>query len=270
VNATKHLRLILCLLLAVGFAAASVSARSVDEKFPLLQIGTKFCTNATVTSVERDFICVMHSQGMGSIRVEELSAELRARLGCDREPKREEVAAAAVAEAKSREGWWRGNIYDERHGGLKAPLLIAFLCLCLLAVVCQGVFARAICVKVGMQPTWSIYWPKFQWFQLYEAAGMSRYWALLRFIPVSMFSAKPDYWMFLLAFGALELFLHLVWSVNITRARGKNLLIAILVFLPLVHLIGWAYLAYSKGEGDEQEEPKPVAKRGPIMTLETA
>ena len=264
----KPAQLILFLLLAAFFPATSVSARSVDVKFPLLQIGTKFYTNATVTSVERDFICVMHSQGMGSIKVDELSADLRIRLGCDTEPEKEQVVAATVS-GGGMSGWWRHNVYDKKHGGLKATLLIPFLCLCLLALVLQAVYARAICIKVGMQPTRLIYYPKVQWFQLYEAAGMSRNWAWLRFIPISWLSKTPDYWMLLMAFGVLELFLHLIWSINITRARGKNPLISILVFLPLIHLIGWAYLASSKGD-EEEEEANPVTKRPPIMTLETA
>ena len=95
-TAAKYTRVLLCVLVAIAAFVANCFAKPTDIKFPVLEINSRTFTNVTVTTVERDFICLMHSRGMESIRVEELPADLRKQLGCDSIPKPVKVESPPI------------------------------------------------------------------------------------------------------------------------------------------------------------------------------
>src|SRR5712691_2936842 len=70
----------LCLIL-LGQPRGAMSA--MEEKFDLLQIGTRTYTNVTVTTKAKTYIFMLHSSGMANIKVAELSPDTRQKLGYD-------------------------------------------------------------------------------------------------------------------------------------------------------------------------------------------
>jgi hypothetical protein len=62
---------------------------------------------------------------------------------------------------------------------------------------------------------------------LLRAAGMSRWWFLAFFVPL------------------LNVLAWVLWCFNITRARDKGLLVAILLCLPVTSGLAFLYLALS-------------------------
>lgn len=63
----------------------------------------------------------------------------------------------------------------------------------------------------------------------------------------------------------VNLIAQVLWCVNITRARGKALIVALLLIFPLSSPFAALFLAFSGGN-QERKEPRRVA----IMTLEAA
>src|SRR5437868_9549341 len=69
------------LLGAVLLAGGKVATGNAEETFPVVQIGTKTYTNVTVTTKSKKYIFIMHSAGMTTIKIEDLSPELQEELG---------------------------------------------------------------------------------------------------------------------------------------------------------------------------------------------
>src|SRR3954447_6848327 len=57
-----------------------------EETFPVLQVGSQTYSNVTVTSKTSRYIVIMHSQGLTSIKLKELSQEVLHGLGYNVEP----------------------------------------------------------------------------------------------------------------------------------------------------------------------------------------
>src|ERR1043166_3662093 len=64
--------------LFVGVCAASAAT---EETFGTLQIGSQMYQNVTVTTKAKTYIVLMHAMGMNTVKVKELSPELRVKLG---------------------------------------------------------------------------------------------------------------------------------------------------------------------------------------------
>ncbi len=263
----KKMRIVLSL---AGFGLAAllfspVSARAVsEESFDVLKVGTHTYKNVTVTTKQKDYIFIMHSDGMSNIKVSELTPELREMLGYN--------AAAAAAENEKRSrivpAWAKQamakmdlpqlkhlgasimhpggtDLNAFSHSSLFLPTVAIFLVSYLLFCYC----AQLICRKTDNDPGLAVWLPIFQIFPLLKAANMPAGWFFAFLIPV------------------VNVVALITWSINISQARGKSGWVALWLLLPLTNLLAFLYLAFS---GTPQKKARRATPRVEIMTLETA
>src|SRR5436189_5728026 len=62
-------------------AAASALAQESEQKLEVLQIGTQTYSNVTVTTKAKTYVMFLHSAGVASIKVADLSPDARNQLG---------------------------------------------------------------------------------------------------------------------------------------------------------------------------------------------
>jgi hypothetical protein len=126
---------------------------------------------------------------------------------------------------------------EMKYGAIAgAVVFYLFFCLC----------CHLICSK-AKSPAGILAWiPPFQIFALLRAANMSALWFIALFIPF------------------INLLAHILWSLNIAKARGKGGLVALFLILPITNLLAFLYLAFSSGP------PPPPAPRYKSMALATA
>lgn len=234
----------------------------------MLQIGTHSYTNVTVTTKAKDYIFILHSTGMTSIKVEDLPAEIRQQLGYA------DPSAANVKTNKT-SGAWASQTLAKAKAKLtvpevrnvekevlakwakqapKIPLpqmtpkVIAIVIGVLLAIYLFHCFClKLICEKTGNEPGFLVWVPILQLFPLLQAAEMSGWWFVAFFIPL------------------LNVVASLVWCFKITQARGKSVLVAILLLLPGIGFLAFLYLAFSNGVSKQKNNG-----RIEIMAFETA
>ena len=227
-----------------------------EQKFDMLQIGTRTYRNVTVTTKTKDYVFLLHSDGMANIKVSELPSEVRHQLGyVDPEPPKSvstkanewakqsldkiETPQVKVFESQVQDAWatktFQGitfwplppKILWPATGGVVAFYL--FFCYC-----CQS-----LCQKTGKKPGALVWFPILKVFPLLTAASMSPWWLLA-------FPLAP-----------------LVWCFKIAKARGKNAAFGILLLLPIINVIPFLYLAFANGAA-----PAKQKRRVEIMTLE--
>jgi hypothetical protein len=250
----------LCRLIWLGFALVLARADSLaanaEETFAVLQIGTRTYTNVTVTTKARDYIFIVHSEGMTNVRIPDLPDDIREQLGYNQNSQASQgngvsnwaKQALGTGDMQGLEQAWRERSETTLQSIVVSPILVAailgasfliylFFCYC----------AMLICRKTGKEPGALIWLPVLQMFPLLRAAGMSPIWFLAFLLPV------------------LNILAQIVWSVKIADARGKSGIVALFLFLPLTNLFAFLYLAFS------DRPPKKERSRMPeIMTLETA
>jgi hypothetical protein len=258
----KYLRIgRLALAIALVVIASRASA-SVEQTFPVLQIGTQVYSNVTVTTKSKTYIFLLHSTGMANIKVADLSPELRETLGYASPgvtlSKNSASAAATwvkkeinhlnISNVQAR------NLREESQARIdklktvpRKQLYLVF------AIVVVFWFLRCachamICQKAGSPPGMLIWIPLLKLIPLLKAAKMSLGWVFL----------------FLLPLGALVV--DIVWSFKIATARGKGALTGLCLILPGINFFAFLYLAFSDGA----PAAKPMATRSRLMTLETA
>lgn len=227
--------LLLAMLVARPLAA-------VDIRLPLLKIGTDVFTNVTVYEMTQTDIFVRHERGFGNAKVSSLDDESLRLLGLKTDKPQEAkiggnaLGALTVDHVKSALASMHVNLPADTAAeelgkriqaspqllyGLLAGLFLGYLlyCLCL----------HRICVNAGSQPGVLVWLPILQAFPLLRAARMPAWWLLIFLIPI------------------LNILAHLLWCARITRACGKGMLTAILLFLPVTNVIALFYLAFSGG-----------------------
>ena len=244
---------------------AWVAEAALEDKFDVLQIGATTYQNVTITTKNKSYVFLLHSKGMTNIKVADLPSEVRLKLGYE-DPAAAQVktntpavwakntlARVETPEIKKLEtqvsSFWRGvpalsgvNIPPLNRNtlliaGLGLLALFLFHCYC----------CSLICKKSGSEPGPLVWVPVFQLFPLLKAATMSPWWFVGFLVP------------------GVNLIAQVLWSVNITRARGKALIVALLLIFPLSSPFAALFLAFS-GSNQERKEPRRVA----IMTLEAA
>lgn len=244
------------LILLPGTATAAE-----EDRFEVLQIGTRTYTNVTVTTKAKSYIFIVHKGGMTSIKTAELSLALRQQLGyAEIGPKvatnnaavwaKRELAKISVPSFKQLSQKWHAQPPAGLAAmGLTGPKLIfAVLGIALLLYLFYCYCCMLICHKTGNPPGVLVWLPVVQLFPLLRAAGMSGWWFLAYCVPV------------------LNIFAQVLWCLNIAKARGQSAWVGVLLFLPLINLFAFLYLAFSAGAPAEEEaEPEPK-----IMTLESA
>ncbi len=226
-------------------AASSLTA---EERFPTLQIGSQTYSNVTVTSKTPQYVVIMHSQGLTSLKLKELPQETLEQLGYDvgpppppptrspitallpqnleLDPKIKEMETKTIEEAKER----LRKIDPKILLGIVAALFLIYLfaCYCLML----------ICKKTGNEPGLLVWLPILQRIPLLKAAGMPVWWFVLWLLPFT------------------NLLAIVVWCFKICQARGKSAWLGFLLLLPLTNIMTFLYLAFA-----DRPEKEVVAEK---------
>jgi hypothetical protein len=257
----KPVRWFFLLVLLFPFLAHAV----LEQSFEALQIGTTTYRNVTVTTKNKNYVFILHSQGMTNLKVADLSPELRTKLGYEdpNAPKANTNAATAWArQTFSKLDVPQVKVVGERlsgllHGALPMPAQIPSFSRNQLLEIAGGLIALyllhcycclLICQKAGATPGFLIWIPLLQLFPLLKAAGMPPVWFLGFLVP------------------GVNLIAHIVWCVKISAARGKSLFVGLLLIFPLSSPFAALYLAFSGSPRSSGKQRRRVE----IMTLETA
>jgi hypothetical protein len=127
---------------------------------------------------------------------------------------------------------------------------------------------RLICRKANVTPGILAWLPGLQLLPLLSAAKMSLLWFLVFLAPgLAIFLAKflPAFSIFLIPVCLFVQFIaQIIWSVNIVRARGKSMWVALFLILPFTNLFAFLYLAFSS------DTPIEVKSAPDIMVLGTS
>ena len=242
---------------------------TTEEKFEMLQIGTRTYTNVTVTTKAKNYIFVLHAAGMASIKTAELPPDLQEKLGYAA-PVAKVSTNAATAWAKKELARMNvpqikdlGKQLEQTWGGQPAARLTAMgligpklnwttlgivIGLYLLLYLFYCYCCMLICQKAGHPPGVLVWLPFFKLVPMFRAAGMSCWWLLAFIVPV------------------LNLVPLILWPLKIAKARAKSVWIGVLLLLPVTNLLAFLYLAFSDGAAESDDEP-PEPK---VMSLQTA
>ena len=237
------------ILTTFGATAGQMTTGSGGEQtFPLLQTKTGTYTNVTVTKKTKDWIFILHSQGVCNIKATDLSTDTRITLGYETastpgvveakelkptHPPIAEMAKNGFAQVKAFASGWRTNSREkvaEAKSFLASNPLAIFIVLSILAVVhiFTSVCFWSICRKTHSAPGPLVWVPILQLIPMLRAANMPRVWFFAYFIPV------------------LNIVALIIFSINIVKTRGKNPWVAFLLILPPTSIFAFLYLALSR------------------------
>jgi hypothetical protein len=254
------MRLILLLLLLRPLVAGA----ALEQTFDVLQVGTTTYRNVTVTTKDKNYVFIIHSQGMTNIKVADLSSDLREKLGYVDPAARVKTNTPAIWARQTLtkletpqvtqlgtqvSGWLHPNPASLKAQLAQiAPRLLLIIAGAVLALFLFHSFCcKLICEKAGSEPGPLIWIPILQLLPLLKAANMSPWWFLGFLVPVVNLAAQ------------------VLWCIKISQARGKSIVVGLLLIFPLTSLFALLYLAFSDGRGGKKEN-----RRVEIMTLETA
>jgi hypothetical protein len=257
----KALAMAWVLLLLQPFNAPA----ELEQTFDVLQVGTTMYRNVTVTTKSKNYIFLLHSKGMTSVKVSDLSADLRTQLGYVVPPPpqaktntptawaRETLNKIEAPQVRQIEAGLHGLFQRGPSGGLRLESLsrnfILLLCGGLAALfLFHSYCCLLMCRKAGTEPGGLIWVPLVQLLPLLKAAGMSPWWFFGFLVP------------------GVNLVTSIIWCINITRARDKHLFIALLLILPITSPFAVLYLAFS----GRPPRPTKENRRIEVMALETA
>jgi len=244
-------------LLIVPFGAIG----AIEQTFDMLQIGTRTYKNVTVTTKAKDYIFILHSAGMNNVKVSDLPADVRDKLGYNTVNDTAKAGTNAISnwarqamariespQIKQLEQAFRGHSMpanwkvslDTKH---LVPVLAFVGGLYLIFCYC----AMLICQKTETKAGVLVFLPILQIFPLLRAAGMPPGWFIAFLLPV------------------VNIFALIAWAINIAEARGKSGWVAFFLILPGTNVLAFLYLALSNGTSEKKED-----RRVEVMTLETA
>jgi uncharacterized protein DUF5684 len=257
----------LLLLLLCGRAIAKpgdILMGAKEQTFPVLETKTGAYTNVTVTKKTKDWVFILHSQGVCNIKAADLSTEARIALGYEEAPNKDGTpkvvapvhegfapfARLKLVDVKQFAEDWRIN-RKEKEAQVQAfiaanPIIICSI-LGIVAVVyifCSICF-WLICRKTHIAPGPLVWVPFLQLIPLMRAANMPRAWFFAYFVPV------------------INIVAIILLSINIVKSRGKSPWVAFLLILPPTSLFAFLYLAFS------QSAPVQMANNE-VLSLETA
>lgn len=265
------------LLLLVCLRATPAQA---ELTLPTLRTRQVTYTNVVVTGKTESDIYIRHERGIGNVKLDDIEDdEALVALGLKAPPVKVEVVtntvdgvvtlttnepppAAETATARYqqqiREKWEQLQRYRptlELTSGLLAlgVLLVfhLFFSFCL----------KLICVKAGYQPGFAVWLPVLQVIPALRAAGMSLLWLLPTALwLVGMFSLPllskfnspalagvvlSVVLVWLVVTLVLNWLAQIIWCFKITSARGKSILVAVMLLLPVLNVFAFLYLAFS-------------------------
>lgn len=233
---------------------------SAEPTFAMLKTKTGVYTNVTVTKVTKDWVFILHANGVCNIKPEDLTPDARVALGYDKvvaaENARLSNSAAAAnpfahfklsAVTKFTAGWQPQKLKAKLDAITPGSPLALYLMLGILAAVhiLVSTCFWLICRKTHIAPGPLVWVPVLQLIPLLRAANMPRIWFFVYFVPV------------------LNIIAQIVWSIKICKTRGKSPFVAFLLILPPTTLFAFLYLAFSRSA--------PVSFKNPeILSLEVA
>jgi hypothetical protein len=244
----------------------SIMMGAKEQTFPVLETKTGAYTNVTVTKKTKDWVFILHSQGVCNIKASDLSTEARIALGYEEAPKKgEEGKVAAVAashdgfgqlshlklqEVKQFAADWRTN-RKEKEAEVKAYIAANPTALCTVLGILGAVYIFSsicfwlICRKTHSAPGPLVWVPILQLIPLLRAANMPRVWFFAFFIPL------------------FNIIAQIMLSIKIVKCRGKSPWVAFLLILPPTSLFAFLYLAFSPSAPVQMTSNE-------VLSLETA
>jgi hypothetical protein len=234
---------------------------AIEQTFAVLQIGTHTYKNVTVTTKAKDYIFILHAAGMNNVKVADLPADIRNKLGYDNISEKTRTSTNAISswakqtmaridspqikqlEVALQNQSLPAGLKSSFEGTHLLPTLVilgvSYLLFCYCAIL--------ICQKTGNTAGVLVFVPVLQLFPLLRAAGMAPGWFVAFLLPI------------------INIFAWIAWAINIAEARGKSGWVALLLILPGTNILAFLYLAFSNGTPQKKED-----RRIEIMTLETA
>ena len=227
----------------------------VAEPLALLKTKTDTYANVTVISRTTTHVFIQHAQGVASLKIASLDLPTLHALGV---PIPEEMLAATNPKAPKK----TESLFDKAGAGLSKagaslnlspglqeqvaadaqilrtnkPVLLAVLAGFAAVYLFFSYCALLICRKSGLNPSWLIWLPFVQIQPLVRAAGMSSWWCLAWFVP------------------ALNLVALVLWCMKIVKVRGRGIVAALLLLIPVTGVFTFIYLAFAGGQRPEPEE----------------
>jgi len=232
---------------------------AVEQTFDVLQIGTRTYKNVTVTTKAKNYIFILHANGMNNIKVADLPADVRAKLGYAEADSEDRKSGSNSVSTWAKQTMGKIELTQltqlRGHDGagsskvtLNSAQLLPILGIGTVMYLFFSFCSMLICEKTRYKPGLLIWVPILQLLPLLRAARMPSAWFLAFLLPV------------------INIVAFIVWSVKIAEARGKSGIVAFFLILPITTLLAYLYLAFSNAvPAPEKEKP-----RVEIMTLETA
>ncbi len=243
---------LLWLQIAALLLGSASRALAEEETFTVLQTRTAAYTNVTVTKKTKTWIMILHSRGAGNIPITDLPPEVQQKLGysSDSQESQTNEATRQVKQMLASVGlpqpeslgqvWHKCAPVALLEPGSNPTVVYAVWAVLLVLHLLFSYCCMLICHKAHTEPGALVWLPVFQLFPLLRAAGMSSMWFFALLVPV------------------VNLFAPIVWFVNIVKARGKSLWVALLLALPVTGPFAFLYLAFSSPAPIEiEKEPEP-------------
>ena len=236
---------------SIGLLLVSLRAFAANEEtLGTLQVGSHTYQNVTVRTKAKDYILIVHSAGITSIKATQLPAEVREKLGYASDNAR---VAASTKVAKRGVAWVEGlktqisQIWQRTGLGSKlrqlqtGPTLIGVVAALVIAHLFCSYCCMLICQKTGNNPGLLVWLPLLQGVPMLRAASMSVWWLGALFIP------------------GLNLLGWVLWCVKIVRARRKTMPLALLLSFPLTSWFAFLFLAFSEDSRHQGEKVRVEA-----------
>ena len=246
-------------LALLSFPHVGAAVDETLETFPVVETRTGVYTNATITTKSEDYIVIQHAAGLASLKVSDLTPEMRTKLGfVTTKSKLEQSSLTITAQARALvdvipttkiEAAWN------KYAPAGAPVLkldnkVISIALGILATVYFGfcLFGSLLCQKLG-RPAGVLMWlPGLQFIALFRAAKMSPLWLLAMLTPLfsgwAAYNQMSPLWLLVMlsCVGA-----HILWSCRIAGALGKGWVTALLLILPTFPL-AFIHLAITESD----------------------
>ncbi len=239
---------------------ARVSA--ADIELATLKSGTDVFTNVTVYGQTQTDLFIKHARGFGNVKISSLDNPTLRLLKLGGETPEEKAAGTVSGKAAATVATLKAKL--ESSSPVKIPseadvlglisqvqlsrnLLAGFFAAVVFVhlIGCFGI--KLICQNAGIKGGWMIWFPVLQMFPLLRAANMSAWWFVAFLIPF------------------VGIVAYIVWCVKIAKACGKGSLMALLLILPGVNLLGFLYLALSKGQSQPEEAVTPPPRHAMVL-----
>jgi len=232
------------------FAGVSSLWAAADETFETLTVGQQTYKKVTVLNKTRTDVFISHSKGMVSFKVKELDVATQLKLGYQVEPPKpnkikEMEKVFQAPDLNNLEADPRMKQLDAETAAkitqfikqLDVTAIYSILAIWFLLYMLFCFLCRCICLRVAAPPTGLVplvWFPLIKQIPLLKAAGMSPWWILTSFIPF------------------VSLITYIIWSFKIVQARGKHVILTVMLLLPITNILAFFYLALSRGCGDDE------------------